>query len=105
MRYLDESNNEHEIELGVGEEFELQLPENPTTGFRWKFVSNGGSACVLQSDNFEPTNRTPGQGGTHLWRFKAAQIGLVTIDLVYQRSFEQADKYANRFRLRARIHE
>jgi inhibitor of cysteine peptidase len=105
MLYLDESNNEHEIELGVGEEFELHLPENPTTGFRWKCLANGGSACVLQSDNFESAGRTPGRGGIHLWRFKAVQVGLANFDFVYQRSFEPADRYAKRFRLRARIHQ
>ena len=104
MLYLDETYNEREIELRVGEEFEIRLPENPTTGFRWRLVSNGEPVCVLQSDFFEPSDSTPGRGGSHSWRFQAAQVGLGNIDLVYQRSFEQEETPARRFTLRVRIH-
>ena len=105
MLYLNESYNEREIELRAGEEFEIRLPENPTTGFRWRLVSDGEPVCVLQSDFFEPTDRTPGRGGSHYWRFLAAQVGLGNIDLVYRRSFEQQETPARRFTLQVRIHE
>src|SRR5258708_14091643 len=104
MLYLDENDNEGEIELRVGEECGIRLPENPTTGFRWSLVSNGEPVCVLQSDFFEPSDRTPGRGGSHYWRFQAAQVGLGNIDLVYRRSFEQQETPARRFTLRVRIH-
>ena len=104
MLYLDETYNEREIELRVGEEFEIRLPENPTTGFRWRLVSNGEPVSVLQSDFFEPSDSTPGRGGSHYWRFQAAQVGLGNIDLVYQRSFEQEETPARRFTPRVRIH-
>jgi inhibitor of cysteine peptidase len=104
MFSLDESSNERDIELGVGEAFELRLPENPTTGFRWELVSNGAPACMLQGDHFEPGERTPGRGGMHVWQFRVAQAGLATLDLVYQRSFEHAGKHARRFGLRVYVH-
>lgn len=104
MLYLDESYNEREIELGVGEEFEISLPENPTTGFRWSLASGGEPVCVLQSDFFEPADGTPGRGGSHHWRFQTVQVGLGNIDLVYQRSFEQGVAPARRFTLDVRIH-
>lgn len=104
MLHLDESYNEREIELRVGEEFEIRLPENPTTGFRWRLASNGEPACVLQSDFFESTDRTPGRGGSHYWRFQAAQVGYGNIDLVYLRSFKQEETPARRFTLHVRIH-
>ena len=81
MFSLDESSNERDIELGVGEAFELRLPENPTTGFRWELVSNGGPACLLQGDHFEPGDRTPGRGGMHVWQFRVAQAGLAILTL------------------------
>lgn len=105
MLYLNESYNGREIELRAGEEFEIRLPENPTTGFRWRLVSDGEPVCVLQSDFFEPADRTPGRGGSHYWRFLAAQVGLGNIDLVYRRSFEQQETPARRFTLHVRIHE
>ncbi len=106
MLHLDESSNEREIELGVGEEFEIRLPENPTTGFRWQFASNGEPACVLQSNFFEPADstRTPGRGGNHYWRFQAAQVGLESIELVYRRAFEQEKTPTRRFLLHVRVH-
>ncbi len=104
MIHLDESYNGREIELRVGEEFEIRLPENRTTGFRWRLASNGEPACVLQSDSFDAPDRTPGRGGSHYWRFQAVQVGLGNIELVYRRSFEQEETPARRFSLRARIH-
>ena len=104
MLHLDESYNGREIELGAGEEFELRLHENPTTGFRWRLASDGAPACILQSDFFETANGRPGQGGTHYWRFKTAQEGLGNIDLVYRRSFEQNETSTRRFKLLVRIH-
>ncbi len=106
MLYLDESSNKREIELSVGEEFELRLPENATTGFRWQLASNGEPACALQSNFFEPTDstNTPGRGGTHSWRFQAAQEGLGTIELVYRRAFEPQVLPARQFSLRVHIH-
>jgi inhibitor of cysteine peptidase len=104
MLQLDESDNEREIELHVGEEFEIRLPENPTTGFRWRLASNGEPACILESNFFETADHSPpGRGGSHYWRFQAAQVGLGNISLVYMRSFEQEEKSAQRFTLRVRI--
>lgn len=53
MIHLGESSNGHDLELPVGEVFELCLPENPTTEFRWQLTSNGEPACVLLSHFFE----------------------------------------------------
>jgi predicted secreted protein len=103
MVQLDESDNGHEIELPVGEQFELRLTENPTTGFRWRLASSGEPACILQSNFFETPDRTPGRGGVHYWRFQTARVGLGTIELVYRRLFEQEETPARRFSLRVHV--
>ncbi|HXX77137.1 MAG TPA: protease inhibitor I42 family protein [Ktedonobacteraceae bacterium] len=105
MLHIDENFNEREIELHVGEEFELCLPENPTTGFRWRLITNGEPACILHSTFFESPNGTPGRGGLHYWRFQAAQVGLGNIDLVYQRLSERESASSRRFTLQVRIHK
>jgi inhibitor of cysteine peptidase len=103
MLHLDESYSGREIELGAGEEFELRLHENPTTGFRWRLESDGEPACKLQSDFFETANGTPGRGGTHYWRFQAVQEGLGHIELVYRRSFEHDESSTQSFKLLVRV--
>ena len=103
MLHLDESYNGREIELSAGEECELRLHENPTTGFRWRLASDGAPACKLQSDLFETTNGTPGRGGPHSWRFQAVQEGIGNIDLVYRRSFEPNEPSTQRFKLLVRV--
>src|SRR5258706_14307150 len=85
MQQLNESSNGQEIELPRGQRFEIRLPENPTTGFRWSLVSNGEPACVALDNAYEPPDvLTHGQEGTHYWRFEAAQAGEGTIWVVYQ---------------------
>ena len=104
MLHLEEGDNEREIELSVGEEFEIHLLENPTTGFQWLLISNGEPACTLQSNFFETASGPPGRGGSHYWRFQAVQVGIGHIDLVYKQPWVQEKTPARRVTLHARIH-
>jgi inhibitor of cysteine peptidase len=106
MQQLNESSNGQEIQLHSGENFEIGLPEIPTTGFRWSLVSSGEPACVAL-DNFyeQPDIHALDQQGTHYWRFEAAKAGLGQIELAYRRSWEQAQNAARRFTLNVRVTE
>jgi inhibitor of cysteine peptidase len=87
MEQLDESSDGRELELSVGQEFELHLNENPTTGFRWRVSADGAPACLLIKDEFHaPAENRPGQGGRHVWQFRAAQSGQSQIALAYARA-------------------
>jgi inhibitor of cysteine peptidase len=104
MLQLNESSNGQEIELQSGQQFEIRLPENPTTGFRWSLVSNGAPACVALANAYEPPEvLTHGQQGTHYWQFETAQAGEGTIEFVYQRSWEQGRNPAQRYTLNVRV--
>jgi inhibitor of cysteine peptidase len=106
MQQLNESSNGQEIELSCGQRFEIRLPENPTTGFRWSIVSNGEPACIALDNAYEPPDALAhGQEGTHYWRFETAQAGEGTIELVYQRSWEHGKNPARRFTLHVRVKE
>src|SRR5215467_3153969 len=88
MQKFDEHAHGHKIYIHIGEVFEIRLPENPTTGFRWRFEANGEPCCSVLDDHFEPTTQNlPGQGGYHQWYFKAVQVGLGSITLVSERSW------------------
>ena len=45
---LDEHADGRTVDLRVGQELEIRLTENPTTGFRWQIESSGGPAGELQ---------------------------------------------------------
>ena len=101
MERLDESADGREIELAEGQELELTLVENPTTGFRWRVTADGSPACALVSDEFRaPDEARPGQGGSHVWQFRAVRAGECRIALSYARAGGDA---ARAFTLRVRV--
>lgn len=99
MHSIDETWNGRQLDLSVGQRFEVSLPENPTTGFRWTFESNGGPVCALVSDSFVSSAGPPGAGGLHHWEFEATRDGRADLRLAYRRSWGQAGEPARMFTL------
>ncbi|HVN80911.1 MAG TPA: protease inhibitor I42 family protein [Terriglobia bacterium] len=97
MLVLDEHSNSQTIGAILGQELEIRLQENPTAGFRWRFVQTGEPVCTLLSDRFDPGREAPGQAGVHSWKFKAITEGTATIKLVYCRSWENVTDAARSF--------
>ena len=77
-----------EIEVSVGEVFEVQFMENPTTGYQWKIVNCGKLELLLDSYTCTDTRKppAPGSGGVHRWQFKADSDE--TLTMVYKRAWE-----------------
>ena len=44
---VDQSYSGQTLDLPFGQVMELRLAENPTTGYRWTFLSNGEPSCVV----------------------------------------------------------
>ncbi|MGH2459299.1 MAG: protease inhibitor I42 family protein [Chloroflexota bacterium] len=100
MPRIDETWNGRQLDSSVGQRFELALPENPTTGFRWALESNGEPVLTLLGDTFVPSSGPPGAGGVHRWEFEAARAGNADLRLTYRRSWGQAGGAARTFALR-----
>jgi predicted secreted protein len=100
---LDESYNEQEIALTVGQQFEIELPENPEMQFRWRFESNGWPVCELQTDYFEESIRLQSCGGSHIWLFEARQPGSAAINLIYEKQEEPVQTSHRRFLLHINV--
>ncbi len=98
MRAFDEKSAGQAVRLTLHEEFEIVLPENPTTGFRWKFIEEGAPVCRLVGDEFD-AGRAPGAGGIHHWRFRAEQPGAGAIRMALGRSWRSAADPAKSFTL------
>ena len=86
-------------EIKKGESFEISLPENPATGFRWKIIATGEPVSRMTGEDFHPSAGVGGQG-IHCWRFRTAEVGESEIRLVLQRSWEAPAESAQSFALR-----
>ncbi len=85
--------------LQQGESFEISLPENPATGFRWKITAAGAPVSRMTGEDFSPGTAVGGQG-IHRWRFRTIQAGEGEIEMVLQRSWEPPAEPAQSFILR-----
>jgi inhibitor of cysteine peptidase len=79
------------LNLYVGQQFNLTLPSNPTTGFRWKLIDP--AASVLQPlgpevyTNPEDSGLV-GSAGLSTWRFRVANEGKAELKLAYSQPWE-----------------
>jgi len=80
------------IDLRLGQEIELRLAANPTTGYRWQVVHAAPAVLdTLAGETFSPASAAPGVaggGGTVTWRFRATRVGRDNLQLVYRRPWE-----------------
>jgi inhibitor of cysteine peptidase len=99
MRRFTASETEHSARLHKGESFEISLPENPTTGFRWNITATGEPVSKMIDEDFHPGARMGGEG-VHTWRFRATEQGESEIRMVLQRSWEAPAAPTQAFTLR-----
>lgn len=100
---ISEGANGREIEAASGQMIEISLPENPTTGFRWRLESNGEPVVALQSDAFAASGGPPGAGGIHHWRFQAVQPGSARLAFALGRSWQATAPPAKTFSVGVRV--
>ena len=96
----DKSYDGRTVNLRVGDGVKLSLDENPTTGYRWEFLTRPEPACVIVTDAFVANaNGLAGGGGVHNWDFRAVDKGTSTVSLVYRRPWEKDAAPAQKFTL------
>jgi inhibitor of cysteine peptidase len=90
IRQITEADAGHPVELRVGDNLELTLPANPTTGYQWE-ISDLDSAILrpVGDQTFEPSGNGVGSGGLVKLRFEAAGVGQTELKLILRRSFEK----------------
>jgi inhibitor of cysteine peptidase len=91
---LTEANNGKAVTVKVGDDIQVILAGNPTTGYTWNGSLSDADKAVLQQQG-EPVyaqgNTDPsivGSGGTMTFTYKAAAAGQVTLNLGYARPWE-----------------
>ena len=76
------------VALRLGERLCIDLPENPTTGFRWRAPHVDTDVVVLDEDRFELSSANPGAGGVRHFRFVAIASGATNIAVRQGRAWE-----------------
>jgi predicted secreted protein len=78
------------VKIAVGEQFDLVLQANATTGFEWRLVEPTTQETVkkIKSEYHEPNTGTIGAGGTDHWIFEGVRAGEATVKLEHVRPWE-----------------
>jgi len=86
---FSQTDNGGTYNVSLDEEFELRLPENPTTGYTWVLSVTDGLS--ISNETYLPddtSGKLVGSGGTRVWSLKAVQPGVQTISGIYSRPWE-----------------
>ena len=97
---VNEADNGGQIELEQGQILIVTLESNPSTGYQLEILENNESILKQFGQvEFKPSETTEppmvGAGGWEIFRFKAVNAGQTTLELVYHRSWEDAEPLKN----------
>ena len=77
------------VVMSSGQELELQLAANPTTGYTWRLDLGEQTHLRLKSRRYQPfatgPNPPPGAGGTEYFVFEAVSAGTEHLQFAYRR--------------------
>ena len=73
------------IVVGPGQTFDIVLPSNPSTGYRWDLVGelDANLLQLMEQTYIAEQPIIPGSGGVDVWTFSAIGTGETTIELGY----------------------
>ena len=87
---VSQKDNNRSIELPLGSRIKIDLPENPTTGYRWSLREFQRGPLICESDDYSPAQpASVGGGGIRHFAFLATGTGTATIELSNRREWEQ----------------
>ncbi len=93
QRPFSEVDAGQSIVLSTGKTFEIELPENPTTGYAWKMeVSNPSILKEISHSYTAHEGGRLGAVGEGLWTFRTLSIGSVDITASYERPWDDNDQ-------------
>lgn len=104
---LDERARDCDVlELRIGQQLNLRLPSNPTTGFRWQMRDSGAPQLQLLGPEVYTTPEDAGvvgSAGISTWRLRAVAPGEGHLHLDYRRPWENGVAAERRFDCRIRV--
>jgi inhibitor of cysteine peptidase len=100
---LTAADNGRTVELLVGDEVALRLPENATTGYRWAIDSADANLVDIKEGPYVSTSEKMGGGGEAQWLIKAKAPGTTSIKLKRWRQWEGESSVVERYEITLRI--
>jgi len=99
---LEVNKNYHgkEIYLKNGEIFEIQLEENPSTGYEWHFFQLDKALLDIISIKKQPKSKFIGAPVISIWKIKALKSGESKIIMKYYRDWEGIEKAVDNFEVK-----
>lgn len=92
------------LSVAEGSTVELLLPENPTTGFRWRVEEMDARVLSLVDDAYaDAPSPAVGAGRVRRFRFAAARAGTSTLRLESRREWAGESPGAQRFEVRLNV--
>jgi inhibitor of cysteine peptidase len=90
---LTEADNGKTVTVDVGQEFDVTLKANPTTGYTWAVAEPTDEQIIRQRGEieFEPESEALGAGGVQIIRFEVVGAGQTTLKLIYHRPWESIE--------------
>lgn len=86
---IDITDQGRRLELTVGDVLRVRLPENPTTGYRWKPQDKLPGQIAVVLDEYElSTGLAPGASATRVLDFDCTTSGVFVLTLVRVREWE-----------------
>jgi inhibitor of cysteine peptidase len=76
------------IQVKVGDEVVVRLPENPATGYRWELDRPRGSVELADDEYVRPRDADVGGGGERRLTFRATSGGEARVGLRLTRPWE-----------------
>lgn len=82
----------HRIDVRAGGPFEIRLPSNRSTGYRWTLIDPIPAAVRLDGESLyeQGPHAMPGAPGVEIWRFTGVAPGQGTLHFEYRRPWEPA---------------
>jgi predicted secreted protein len=85
---LSENDSGKTVEIKCGDQLEVELPGNPTTGYVWEVSSLDLNVLRLAKTDYIANEKTIGSGGIEVMIFEAIATGTSVLNLKFHRSFE-----------------
>ena len=91
---LTEKDNGSRISLRSGQDLQIELASNPSTGYSWNIVSIDPTLLkqVGEKEYRQESNRKGG-GGHTTFRFRGIGKGKLALELAYYRGWEKNPSY------------
>ena len=102
---IDQVDSGSEFTVEVGDEFEVRLESNPTTGYGWVVAAQPEVVDLVSNDFQAPDTDLVGAAGIEVFVFEATATGAGELRLEYVRSFDDPPDPAEVVEYQLRITE